>query len=448
MVSSSRRAVITGIGPVTPLGIGAAAFWEALQAGRSAVRPLTGAHAQCFIPHFGAAIDDFDARIFLDKKDRKRLAVMSRPFQFAAVASRLALEDAGLAPEQLDPTRLATVLGIGVVSSEPNEFARGGLVSAHAVGQVDLHRWGSEGMSLVPPMFMLSYIPNMIGCHVSVLNNAQGPSNTITQTELAGLLALGEAWRYLRRDQADVVLVGSADTRLSVISMIRQQLMQPLSGRNADPERACRPFDRDRDGLVLGEGGGVLVVEGEEHARRRGARIYAELAGFGASFDTSADRGFGRWRRGVPRELRCTPYPLRPGRQHGLGRAIHLALRQAGITPADLDHVNANGCGTVADDLWEAQGLTEALGAKSVPVLAAKSYFGTLGAGGGPVEVAASLLALRHGCVPATLNCDRPDPACAIRVATAPRAVAKPYFLKVSLTELGQCAALVCRRVE
>jgi 3-oxoacyl-[acyl-carrier-protein] synthase II len=447
MSASSRRAVVTGLGVVAPVGTGATALWQALQAGRSGVRRLAGDHASCFDLHCVGSVENFDAKEYLDKKDRKRLATMSRPFQFAAVASRLAVQDAALDLEQLDPTRIASVLGSGVIPNEPLEFAQGGQRSVAEVGHIDLERWGHEGMSLVPPMWMLSYIPNMVGCHVSMLNNAQGPSNTITQTDLAGVLAMGEARRYLRRQQANVVLAGSADTRASVMCLIRQQLMHPLSQRNDAPEQACRPFDRDRDGMVLGEGGGILIVEAEEHARRRGARIYAEIVGFGAAFDTSADRGVGHWRNGVP-SCRRSPYPMRPNGKHGLARAIRLALAQASITPADLDHVNAHGLATVADDLWEAQGLAEALGPHAVPVFAPKSYMGTLGAGSGPVELAASLLAMHHGHRPATLNCEHPDPACPIRVATTPRPVTKPYFLKVSFTELGQCAALVCRKVD
>ncbi len=447
-MSTPRRAFITGLGPITSLGMDAAAYWQGLLAGRNGVAPLAGPQFACFAARFGAAIETFDAKSFFEKKDRKRLGVMSRPFQLAAACSRLALQDAGLTPEQLDPTRLATVLGAGNVPNEPVEFARGGCVSTVRRGEVDLHRWGQEGMSLVPPMFMLSYIPNMVGCHVSVLNNAQGPSNTITQTDVAGILAVGEARRYLRRNQADLVLVGGADTRLTAISMVRHQLMMPLSRRNEAPERASRPFDRDRDGMVLGEGGCLFALEGEDHARRRGARLYAEVVGFASAYDTSAERGFGRWRRGgVPSE-REAPYASRPGRAHGLAQAIRLALRQAGITPADLDHVNAHGYSTIADDIWEALGLAEALGGDAVPIFTPKSRFGTLGVGGGPAELAASVLALHHGILPASLNYEQPDPRCPVRVVTEPRPVTKPYFLKVSFTELGQCAAVVCRKAE
>jgi len=443
--SVQSRAVITGIGVVTPIGVGAASFWEALRAGRSGVKTLTTPQAALFNAHFGAPLDGFDAKDYLDKKDRKRLSVMSRPFQIAVAASRLALADANLDLEKIDPTRVATVLGAGVIPNEPLEFARGGVTSTVAAGRVDLQRWGREGMSLVPPMWMLSYIPNMVGCHVSVLNNAQGPSNTITQTDLAGVLALGEAWRYLQRQQADVVVVGSADTRATGMSWIRQQLMHPLSRRNHAPEEACRPFDRDRDGIVLAEGGGILIVESLAHARARGARIYAEIVGLGAAFDRSAERGIGRWRHGSPAHRRG-PYAKRPGRQHGLARAIRLALDQAGIAPADLDHVNAHGLSTVPDDIWEAHGIAEGLGRSAPPILAVKSWFGTLGVGSGPVELTASLLAMRQGELPGTLNCEHPDPACPIRVATAPRPIRTSHFLKVSFTELGQCAAVVIRK--
>jgi 3-oxoacyl-[acyl-carrier-protein] synthase II len=440
----NRRAVITGIGAVTPLGIGALALWEGLQAGRSAVQRLTGEHITAFPSQIGAPVDGFDARLYLDKKERKRLSVMSRPFQFAVAAARLARDDAGLGTEQIDPTRLATVLGAGTIPNDLNDFIRGGRLATVGVGHVDLQRWGLEGMSLVPPMFMLGYIPNMMGCHVSVLNDAQGPSNTIVATDAAGLLALGEAWRYVANDRADAVLVGSADARLSIIGTIRQHLMTPLSKRNQAPERACRPFDRERDGVVLGEGGAVFVMEELEHARRRGATIYAELVGFGSSFDKSVDRRFGRWRDGAPRDRR-EPYARRGG-EHGLTRAIRLALDQAGLVPVDLDHVNAHGLSTIPDDIWEAEGVAAALGGADVPVFAPKSYLGQLSAGSSPVELAASLLALRHGVLPASLNHEQPDPRCPIKVSTQPRPVKKPHFLKVAFTELGHGVALVCRQ--
>ena len=196
----------------------------------------------------------------------------------------------------------------------------------------------------------------MLACQVSILHNAQGPNNTITEGDVAGTLAMGEAYRIICRDQADFFLTGGAESRINPLSMTRLCLFEPMSQRNDAPEKACRPFDRNRDGLVLGEGGGVVVLEELEHAKRRGARIYAEVVGFGAAFD--------KGRTGT-----------------GLARAIRAALADAGVGPEEIDHVNAHGLSTVEADSWEARGLQEVFGKCSppVPVFAAKSYIGTLG---------------------------------------------------------------------
>jgi 3-oxoacyl-[acyl-carrier-protein] synthase II len=285
---------------------------------------------------------------------------------------------------------------------------------------VDLRAWGEKGLPVITPLWMLKYLPNMLACHVSILHDAQGPNNSITEGDAAGLLALGEAYHIIRRDHADVFLVGGADSKVNPLSMIRQCSFGHLSRRNDAPAQACRPFDKDRDGLVLGEGGGVLVVEELEHARRRGAAIYGEVAGFGAAFD-----------RGVT------------GR--GLARAMRAALAQAGIGADAIDHVNAHGLGSVRFDAAEAAAIAEVFGPGGVPVWAIKGNMGNLGAGCGTTELAASLLAMRHGTVPATLNHDVPDPGCPVAVTTAERRVAKPCFLKLGFTDMGQCAAIVVR---
>jgi 3-oxoacyl-[acyl-carrier-protein] synthase II len=272
---------------------------------------------------------------------------------------------------------------------------------------------------------MLKYLPNMLACHVSILHNAQGPNNSITQTDVSSMLALGEACRIIGRDQADFFLVGGADSKINPLSMVRHSMFEPLSRRNEAPQAASRPFDRDRDGLVLGEGGGVLVLEELEHAQARGARIYAEVAGFGAAFDRD----------------RSGP---------GLARAIRSALNEAGIGPADIDHINAQGFSSIEEDRWEARALQEVFGACNppVPVFAPKSYYGNLGAGSGTTELAASLLALEQGLLPATLNYQHPDPVCPVPVAAEPRAIQRKCLLKISFTEMGQCAAVVCRKWE
>src|SRR5205085_5445178 len=206
---------------------------------------------------------------------------------------------------QLDPTRFGVEFGAGLIASELPELIDAARASANCEpGKVDLEKWGEAGLPAIQPLWMLKYLPNMLACHISIMHNAQGPNNTVTESDVAGLLALGEAFRIMLRDQADFFLAGGGESRVNPLSMVRQCLFQPLSKRNDEPQKACRPFDRRRDGLVLGEGGTVLVVEDLEHACKRGARIYAEVVGFGASFD--ADRS---------------------GR--GLARAVRIALKEA-----------------------------------------------------------------------------------------------------------------------
>ena len=276
---------------------------------------------------------------------------------------------------------------------------------------------------MIEPLWMLKYLPNFLASHISILHNAQGPNNSITQSGVSSLLALGEASRILRRGQADFMLVGGAENKINPLSFTRNCLFGPLSRRNDAPEKASRPFDKDRDGVVLGEGAGVVIVEDLEHAKRRGARIYGELLGFGSAFDSRLEG-------------------------KGIARAIRIALAQADVSPDAIDHVNANGLSTVNADRAEAQAVRDVFGSRPVPVFAATSYIGHVGAGSGTVELAMSLLGLQEGSLPPTLNFEHPDPACPVAVNRTTHAIQKPCFLKVGFNEMGQCAAFVFRRWE
>jgi 3-oxoacyl-[acyl-carrier-protein] synthase II len=428
---------LTGIGVLSAIGQDNATFWEALKSGRGGIRPIQAFNASTLPVRIAGEVAGFDARQYVEKKERKSLLIMARTIQLAVGAAKLALDDSGVHKEQLDPTRFGVEFGAGLIASELDELGDAALLSANGQpGQVDLEQWGAASMEAIPPKWMLKFLPNMLACHVSIFHNAQGPNNSITENDVASLLAMGEAFRILVRDQADFFLVGGAESRVNPLSMVRQCLFEALSPRNEAPDTASRPFDRRRDGYVIGEGGGVFVMEELEHARRRGARIYAEVLGFGAAFD-------GRLKPGFTRKTTIS--------ESGLARAIRAALREAGIGPDDIDHINAHGLSTRASDSWEAHGLQEVFGAcrRAVPVFAAKGYFGNLGAGASTAELAASLLGLQHGLVPATLNYEEPDPECPVAVvARKPRPVARPYVLKVSFTQMGQCAALVIRRWE
>jgi 3-oxoacyl-[acyl-carrier-protein] synthase II len=427
MAASSRRAVITGIGLISPIGNDTGSFWRSLAEGRSGIKPIRAFDTSGLPVRFAGEVADFDPNNYVEKRERKSLRVMARTIQLAVAGARQALVDGKVDKSQLDPTRFGVEFGSGLIASELPDLADAARVSVNCrPGAVDLEKWGDAGLPSIQPLWMLKYLPNMLACHVSILHDAQGPNNSITENEVASLLALGEAYRILSRDQADFFLVGGAESKINPLSMARQCLFEALARGSDGPEKACRPFDRRRDGIVLGEGAGVFVLEDLEHARRRGARIYAEVVGFGAAFD--------RHRSGA-----------------GLSRAIRAALAEAGIGPEDVDHVNAHGLSTRAADAWEARGLQTIFGElkSPVPVFAAKSYLGNLGAGGSITELAASLLALEHDRVPPTLNYEEPDPECPVAVvAGAPRPVSRPYVLKVSFTEMGQCAAVVIRKYQ
>jgi 3-oxoacyl-[acyl-carrier-protein] synthase II len=412
------------MGIISPIGLDLATFRKSLCDQQSGVQPLSAYDTSELPVRIAAEVRDFDARNYLDKKDRKFLKMMARTVQFAVASARCALDDANLNPATIEPSRFGVSLGIGTITGDLDGIGLAAYAShSQETGTLDLRRWGTDGMALLQPMWMLNHVPNMASCHVSILHNARGPNNTVVQTDASGLLAIGEAVNVLQRDAADVMLAGGADTLLPLVDVVRYSLFSQLSRRNDEPAKASRPFDRRRDGQVLGEGGGVIVIEELEHARRRNARIRAEILGYASGFD--------------------------PGRKgDGLARIIRQALHRARIAPDELDHINAHAPGTTHDDAWEARGIARALGDFRVPVLAPTSYFGNLGAGSSPVELTASLLALCDGCRPGTLNYDEEDPYCPVIVLREPGSVRRPCILKITGTDAGQCAAMVLRRWE
>jgi 3-oxoacyl-[acyl-carrier-protein] synthase II len=413
------------MGVISPIGSTSETLWASLRNGESGIRAIQSFNPGGLPVRIAGEVQNFEAKNYLDKKERKSLRVMARTIQLAVAAAQLAMEDGRVDKRQLDPTRFGVEFGASLIASELEELGMAAEVSANCQpGSVDLMKWGEQGIAAIPPLWMLKYLPNMLACHVSILHNAQGPNNSITESDVAGLLALGEAFRILGRNQADFFLVGGGESKINPLSLSRQCLFQTLSRRNETPAQASRPFDEGRDGMVIGEGAGVVIVEDLEHAQRRGARIYAELVGFGAAFDHD--------HRGA-----------------GLARAIRAALADAAIGPEEIDHINAHGLSSPEADRWEARAIQEVFGTRNppAPVFALKSYIGNLGAASGTTELIASLLALQHGVLPPTLNYEVPDPACPLLVAAgSPRPVIRPYVLKVGFTELGQCAAVVCRK--
>jgi 3-oxoacyl-[acyl-carrier-protein] synthase II len=419
--SPPRRVVITGAGVITALGQELPAVWDAVRGGVSGVGAITSLDASALPVRIAGEVKGFDPKKHLTKDERKSLKMMARPVQLGVVGAKLAFADSGVDRSKLESTRFGVEMGSGLIPTELDDLAGATRIATDTAGAVDLSKWGAEGLREIQPLWMLKYLPNMVACHTSIFLDAQGPNNSVTASDVAGLLALSEAARILRRNAADFFLVGSSDSKINLLSLCRHCLFAPLSRRNDQPAKAVRPFDKNRDGWVIAEGAGAVALEDLDHARRREARIYGELVGFGSAYD--------RGRTGA-----------------GLARAIRDALRHAGIGPDNIDHVNAYGLGTPECDRWEALGLADVFGPNAAPVFAPKCYLGSLCSASGLVELALSLMALRDGMLPPTLNCDEPDPACPVSVIREPRPVTKPYVLKVSLTDVGQCAAVVVKK--
>ncbi len=416
---------------LTPIGNDAQTIWSALKEGRSAIGPISAFDASKLPCRIAGEIKEFVARKHLDSKSEvekamgKSLKLMARTIQLGLIAAKSAMKDAGLERGQFDSARFGIVFGSSLIAIELDDIVQASRAALNnPEKRVDMLAWGEQGLESIEPTWMLKYLPNMAACHVSVMFDLQGPSNSITEDDVGSLNAIGEAVRHIGRGQADAFLVGGADSKISYLSQARHALFLPLSRRNDEPTRACRPFDRDHDGQVFGEGATVLVVEELQHAKRRGAKIAAEILGFASAFDAVRDGS-------------------------GLARAIGLALSEAGIGPDDLDHVNAHGSAVPEFDRYEAKAIRLALGsaADQVPVIATKGYTGNLGPAGGVTEIGFELNASLNGALPPTINCEHLDPECPILVhRDGLRPIRRPYFLKIGFTDLGQCAAVVLRR--
>jgi 3-oxoacyl-[acyl-carrier-protein] synthase II len=419
-MSHPRDIVITGLGVVSPIGIGTTSFWEALAAGTSGIRPVDLFDASSLKVRFGGQIPAFDPKHYV--RPRKSLKVMSREIQLGFAAADLALTDAGIAAGSLDPDRFGVVFGNDMIYADLEDLEPAYRRSGRG-GAFDFQLWSEAIHEEVHPLWLLKHLPNMTASHVAIAHDARGPNNSIVLGDVSGLLAIAEAASVIRRGWADVMLAGGTGCRLHPTALVARGDAL-LSHRADDCMAACRPFDRDRDGMVNGEGAGVLVLESRAHARRRGAPVRSRL---------------------VASAVRCEPRARRDGLSGAsLKQAIQAACQEAGLEPDQIGHVNAHGASTVEMDRAEARAIQAELG--RVPVTAPKSFFGHLGAGGGVVELAASILGLERGLVPPTLNYHSPDPDCPINVVHGEPLAGRPATaVKVNLCSTGQAAAVVIR---
>lgn len=436
---SSARVVITGLGAVTPLGLTVGEMWASLCAGRVGINRITAFDPVGFTCRLAGQVPEYRIQNYVPKTHRKAVKLMSRDIELSVIAANEALVHAGLVtkgidPERvnIDPQRMAINLGAGLISCDLVELAPA-VAASVTNGRFDIHKWGKDGLDLVTPLWLLKYLPNMLACHVGIIHDIQGPSNTITCAEAAGHLAIAEAAQTIARGSSDIALAGGAEAKVNPIVMIRQCLLKRATGENNDdPATACRPFDADAKGSVFGEAAGVVILENLEHAGSRGAKIYAEVAGLGQS-----------------NSINPAYEHIEPDGQ-GIQIAIEKALAEAQIEPDDLDLIIPHGTGIPADDLAEARAIRAALGeaAARVPVWPTKSMLSNTGAAGGAVDIVAAVCAMRDGKIPAAKNCDRKAEGCDLNIVTEPREAKIRYALSCSYSYGGQTAAIVLKRPE
>ena len=431
MSETSRRVVITGIGLVSPLGSDLDTFWTALVEGRSGVGPLTLTPPGALPVAFGAearqfrgAIDDFGPLPKDQAKAiRKGLKVMCRECQMGCAAAQRALAHAGLTPGAFDPERVGITFGADHMLTMPEEFNESILRCLDGEGQFEFSRWATEGLPKLNPLWLLKYLPNMPACHLAIYNDLRGPSNSITLREAAANIAVAEAFQTIVHDRADAMVVGATGTRIHPIKTIHTRQQEEVAIGNGDPTRASRPFDRDRTGMVLGEGAAAVILEDLGRAKARGATLYAEVLGGASSSVAGRDR---------------LAHP-----EQALRNALEMTLHRVGLAPEAVGFVNAHGLSTRSADVGEAWAINRVFGTRAppIPVVAPKSHFGNLGAGSGLIELIAGVLALGHGRLFPVLNYENPDPDCPIAVAAASQE--RPpggSFVNVSFTPHGQAS--------
>ncbi|MEG6615284.1 beta-ketoacyl-ACP synthase II [Peptococcaceae bacterium 1198_IL3148] len=374
----SKRVVITGMGVISPVGTGLDKFWHAISTGVNGIDKITKFDAAEYHSQIAGEVKDFTPTDYLDKKEARR---MDRFTQFAVAATGMALKDAGMDLDSEDRERIGVILGSGI----------GGMETLWDQAQVLVKR----GPSRISPFLVPMMIANMGAGQVAIAHGLQGPNVTAVSACASANSAIGDSYRLLQRGDADVMITGGTEAPITPLSVAGFCAMKALSTRNDQPQQACRPFDAERDGFVMGEGAGILVMETLEHAQARGARIYAEIVGYGST---------------------CDAYHITAPHPEGNGgaKAMELALKDAGLKPEDVDYINAHGTSTSLNDKLETKAIKRVLGdhAYNVAISSTKSMTGHLLGAAGGVEAIASIMAINNSLVPPTINYQVPDPEC------------------------------------
>jgi 3-oxoacyl-[acyl-carrier-protein] synthase II len=422
-----RRVVITGVGCITPMGTEVQTVWEGLKRGDSGVGPTTIFDASRFPTKISAEVRGWDVSDV--DEDPEVWKLRGRHTRFAAGAAKKAIRDSGLLDAGLDPTRLGVYLGSGEGQQDFHCFARM-MTQALAGGEFDLATFTKAGLEWLHPTIELEQEPNMPAGHLAALFDAQGPNANCLTACAASSQAIGEAVEIIRRGEADAMLSGGTHSMIHPFGVTGFNLLTALSTNNEHPQQASRPFDRDRDGFVLGEGAAMVVLEEYEHARQRGAQMYGEVSGYGSTADA---------------------YRITDTHPEGRGatRCIQLALEDAGLNATDIHYINAHGTSTNVNDKVETLAIKKAFGeqAYKIPVSSTKSMMGHLIAAAGATEVIVCLLAIRDGVLPPTINYQTPDPECDLDyIPNAARASRCDHALSNSFGFGGQNISLIVSR--
>ncbi|MFO0828180.1 MAG: beta-ketoacyl synthase N-terminal-like domain-containing protein [Phycisphaerales bacterium] len=435
-----RRVYITGLGPISAFGVGIDPLWKAMLEGRSAIRTISGWDASGFECSAAAQVpaELYDVKAAVPKSYRKATKVMARDIELAVGAAAEAVRNAAIvtrategATPTIAPDRFGCHIGAGLIAADVDELTGALATSRGADGAFDIRHWGESGMNNLTPLWLLKYLPNMLSCHVTIIHDCEGPSNTITCSEASAGLSLGESMRVIQRGDADACLSGGAEARVHPMGVLRQWFARRLAPTPADCDvtTLVRPFDPNASGTVLGEGGGILVLEAEDSAKARGATPIVEIAGFGASQCYCSDT-----------------LGVAPDGGDEIANAIERAFEEASMGAAEIDAIVPLGSGVAALDRIEAAALQRVFGdrAKSLPVLQVVPFVGNCGAGAGALSVAVAAHAIRTQTLPARINTS----GCAVLDANAcasrPAALRSILVLTTSLG--GQNAALVLRR--
>ncbi|MFQ5341622.1 MAG: beta-ketoacyl-ACP synthase II [Anaerolineae bacterium] len=410
-----RRVVVTGIGATTSLGLSVDQYWDGLVAGHSGIRRIAQFDPSDYPTQIAGLIYDFDARDFIDRKQARRMARFS---QFAVAAAGMALEDAGLPVNERRREGAGVLLGCAI----------GGLGDTQAAVRTMIERGGMR----ISPFVIVMIPPNMASYHVAKTYGFVGYNNTCTTACAAGTQAIGEAAEVIRRGDANIMITGGTEAAFSELGLAAFAVGRAYSTRNEEPDKASRPFDADRDGFVGGEGCGILILESLSHALKRGAKVYAEVLGYGASNDAY--------------------HLIAPDPQaEGASRAMWAALRSAGVDPSSVDYINAHGTGTPLGDVAETLAIKKVLGdhAYEIVVNSSKSMIGHLWGAAGAVEAIATIKTLQTGIIHPTINLETPDPECDLDyVPLEPREVRVNIAMSNSFGLGGQNASIVIARYQ